>query len=168
MKQQESMVDSLPDGEDGTAAGSETEKHLTFYIDNQLFAIPSDQVVDIISLERITYMPKLPPYVKGVINIRGKIVPLIDLRVRFGREAKPYDERTCIVVTEAGEYSVGFIVDRVNDVTDVSKERIMPAPRMSDNYADYIAGVAQVESGVALFLDIIRILEDESEEKAEA
>lgn len=148
--------------EEASSKADEAEKFLTFFVDEQLFAIPSNHVVEIISMQKITYMPKLPPFVKGVTNIRGKIVPLIELRMRFNKVSIPYDERTCMVITETDDCSIGYIVDKVNDVTDVTPNQISQPPRISDSYAKYITGVAKVSDGIALLLDIAMIVVDEN------
>ena len=141
-----------------------TEKYLTFFIDEQLFAIQSSQVVEIIRMQPITFMPKLPPFVKGVINLRGKIVPLIDLRIRLGKEPIEYNEHTSIVVIETGELSVGFIVDRVNDVTDISKNQISDSPKLAKEIENnFVIGIASLEEQVAMLLDPVRILAPDEE-----
>lgn len=160
-------VNTLSKG--STAESVSTEKHLTFFIDNQLFAIRSSQVVEIIRMQPITFMPKLPPFVKGVINLRGKIVPLIDLRLKLGKEPAEYDEHTSIVVVDTEDISVGFIVDRVNDVTDISKDQISESPKLAKAAENnYVAGIATLENEVAMVLDPVCILtETDGEVKSE-
>ena len=85
------------------------EIYLTFYIDNKLFAIPSKYIIEILNVQKITYMPKLPHYVSGITNIRGKIVPLIDLRLRLNLEAAPYTNQTCVIYSEINEFHVGSV-----------------------------------------------------------
>jgi purine-binding chemotaxis protein CheW len=152
-----------------TAESVSTEKHLTFFIDNQLFAIQSSHVVEIIRMQPITFMPKLPPFVKGVINLRGKIVPLIDLRLKLGKEPAEYDEHTSIVVVDTGDVSVGFIVDRVNDVTDIAKDQISESPKLAKSAENnYVTGIATLENEVAMILDPVCILtETDGEVKSE-
>jgi purine-binding chemotaxis protein CheW len=138
------------------------EKYLTFFIDEQLFAVPSSQVVEIIRMQPITFVPKLPPFVIGVINLRGKIVPLIDLRLKFNKEPRKYDDYTSIIVAETGEYSVGFIVDRVNDVTDLSKNQISDAPKLAKDATNgFITGIATIGKEAVMLLDTIKILTDD-------
>jgi len=136
------------------------EKYLTFFIDGQLYAIPSSEVVEIIRMQPITFMPKLPDFVKGVINLRGKIVPLVDLRLKFDLEERAYDDHTSIIVLEHGQLSIGFIVDTVNDVTDIAENQISGAPKLSKNDGgNYVSGIVHLEKNVALLLDIARVLE---------
>lgn len=137
------------------------EKYLTFFIEEQLFAIPSSQVVEIIRMQPITYIPKLPSFVIGVINLRGKIVPLIDLRLKFKKSLRDYDDYTSIIVVEIGDFSVGFIVDRVNDVTDVSKNQICESPKLAkDTTNSFIMGIATLLGETVMMLDVMKILTD--------
>lgn len=137
------------------------EKYLTFFIDEQLFAIKSSYVVEIIRIQPITLMPKLPPYVKGVINLRGKIVTLIDLRIKLSKPELPYNERTSIIVVEADEFSVGFIVDRVNDVANIVQSQISETPKLGkDTLTNYVTGIATLEDGVAMVLSVMNLLSE--------
>lgn len=143
-----------------------TEKYLTFFIDEQLYAIQSSQVVEIIRTQPITYIPKLPSYVIGVINLRGKIVPLIDLRLKFNKTPREYDDYTSIVVVETGDLSVGFIVDRVNDVTDVSINQISDAPKLSkDTTHSFVTGIATLLGQPVMILDTVKILSGDDQLK---
>ncbi len=142
-----------------------TEKYLTFFIEEQIFAVQSSSVIEIIRMQPITFMPKLPPYVKGVINLRGKIVPLIDLRIKLGKEPKEYDEHTSIVVLDTNETSVGFIVDRVNDVADIAKSQISDSPKLAkDSDSGYVSGIATLDTQVAMILSLTSILTEDNEE----
>lgn len=141
----------------------EKEKYLTFFVDKQLYSIPSSQVIEIISISPVTYLPKLPEFVKGVINIRGKVIPLIELQLRLKKTSAVYDEHTCIIVVEIGDNSVGFIVDRVHDVTDISKSQISPPPKMSnaEKEREFLAGIAKLGDGIAMILDTAKTIADE-------
>jgi purine-binding chemotaxis protein CheW len=159
------VEDTFSKGSGSSIENVPTEKYLTFFIDEQLFAIQSSQVVEIIRMQPITFMPKLPHFVKGVINLRGKIVPLIDLRIKLGKVPIEYDEHTSIVVIETGDASVGFIVDRVNDVTDISKNQISDSPRLAKDVTNnYVAGIATLENEVAMLLSPVSILAEEEED----
>lgn len=137
----------------------ETEKYLTFFIDGQLYTIPTSEVDEIIRVQPITFLPNLPKYVKGVINLRGKIVPLIDMRLKFQKEEKEYDSRTSIVIVKNAEMVVGLIVDSVNDVRDVAKNQICDAPDYKKSIgANYVCGIVSLERESAMLLDIPKIL----------
>lgn len=156
----ENKIDNIfSNGSGSPSENISTEKYLTFFIEDQLFALKSSEVVEIIRMQPITFMPKLPPFVKGVINLRGKIVPLIDLRLKLGKPALEYDDQTSIIISETDIFSIGFIVDRVNDVTDIAKNQISPSPKLAkDTGNNYVNGIATLESGVALMLDAKMLL----------
>lgn len=136
-----------------------TEKYLTFFIDSQLYTIPTSEVVEIIRIQPITFMPNLPNYVKGVINIRGKIVPLIDMRLKFCKEEKKYDGRTSVIIVENGEMTVGLIVDSVQDVRDVTENQISASPKYKKSAGDhYVRGIVTFENKSAMLLDIEKVL----------
>ncbi|MBW7573381.1 chemotaxis protein CheW [Caproiciproducens faecalis] len=159
MAEQTALKNSTSASENDT-----TEKYLTFFIEGQLFAIPSSQVVEIIRMQPITFIPKLPPYVIGVINLRGKIVPLLDIRLKFNKDPKEYDDHTSIIVAETGDLSIGFIVDSVNDVTNVSKNQISDTPRFArDTTNHYVKGIATLNENAVMLLDIAKILSEGEE-----
>ena len=138
-----------------------TEKYLTFFIDSQLYAIPTSEVMEIIRMQPITFMPDLPQYVKGVINLRGKIVSLIDMRLKFCKEEKEYGSRTSIIIVECGEMTVGLIVDAVKDVRDVAANQIFDAPKHEKNagtQANYVRAIASLDKESAMLLDIPKVL----------
>lgn len=135
------------------------EKYLTFFIDRQLYALPTSRIVEIIRMQPITFFPNLPEYVKGVINLRGKIVPLIDMRLKFAKESVPYDSRTSIVIVENAPMTAGLIVDAVKDVRDVAKSQIFDAPRRKRSVGDrYVCSIASLEKESAMVLDLARVL----------
>ncbi len=145
---------------------NQTEKYLTFFVDKQLYTIPSSQVIEIISMLPITYMPRLPEFVKGVINIRGKVIPVIELQMRLKKTPAVYDDQTCIIVIEIGELIAGFIVDQVHDVTDIAKNQISPAPKVSkkDKERDFLCGIAKLNDSIAMILDSEKTMEDSAKD----
>lgn len=137
------------------------EKYLTFFIDRQLYALPTSQVVEIIRLQPITRLPNLPDYVKGVINLRGKIVPLIDMRLKFAKESVPYDSLTSVVIVEKGDMTAGLIVDSVKDVRDVAKDQIFDASKYKKGGGErFVSAIASLKTTSAMILDITRILSE--------
>lgn len=134
-------------------------KFLTFYTDDQLFGIPIADVVQIVSMQDIINIPEYPEYAKGVISLRGSIIPVIDMRLRLKRTEKAYDERTCTIVTSIDEMQVGLIVDGVDEVADIATECISASPKMSDDHAElFVTGIANLESKVILLLDTNKLL----------
>ena len=135
------------------------EKYLTFFIDGQLYALPTSRIVEIIRMQPITFFPGLPEYVKGVVNLRGKIVPLIDMRLKFAKKPVPYDSLTSIIIAENGPMTAGLIVDTVKDVRDVAKGQIFEAPgRGRSAGARYVCSIASLEKESAMVLDLGRVL----------
>ena len=115
--------------ENKTAFAADGTEVLFFNIDNSVYGVEIEFVNEIIGIEQITVVPKIPDYIKGVINIRGKVVPVISIRKRFGMEEIPYDDRTCIIVLEfENGTQVGVIVDRVQEVVMVEKSSISKVP----------------------------------------
>lgn len=141
-------------------------KFIVFEIADEEFAIPVEQVGAIERLESITRVPQTEEYVKGVINLRGVVIPVIDLRTRFGLDEKPYDESTRIIIVHLGEIEVGLIVDQANDVIDITKDMIEPAPEVVDEVdIDYINGVIKIDKRLLIMLDLYRVLAIENSEQ---
>lgn len=138
-------------------------KYLTFLTDEQLFGVPIADVVQIVGIQKITEIPEFPSYAKGIINLRGSIIPLIDVRLRLGKQEREYNERTCIIVTSINDVSIGFIVDEVDAVTDIDNENISPPPKLSnDQTSTFLTGVAKVESKVVLLISTSMLLSEET------
>ena len=136
---------------------SMTGKYLTFLIGNETYGLEIKYVTEIICIPAFTEMPEMPQYVKGVINLRGKIIPLMDVRLRFGIDPKPYDERTCVIVSILNGLSVGLIVDSVNEVQKLSDEDISPLQRL-DEYSSFIKSLGKPEGCIILLLDCEKLL----------
>ncbi len=119
-----------------------------------------------IGMMAITTVPQTPGFVKGVINLRGKVIPVIDLRLKFGMEAMDYTERTCIIVVEiekdSGTVQIGIVVDSVSEVLSIKGDDVEPPPTFGTKLdTDYILGMAKMEGGVKILLDIDRVLNAE-------
>ncbi len=137
-------------------------KYLTFCIGNENYGIPIKFVTEIIGIQAITDVPELPNYIKGIINLRGKIIPVMDVRLRFKKEAKEYNDRTCIVVVDINEISVGLIVDQVDEVLAIPESDIVPPPDPGTGFnTRYIQAIGKVGEGVKLLLDCERLLSDD-------
>ena len=150
---------------------TQKDKYLIFSIGNQYYGIDIKYVIEIIGIEPITEVPELPNYIRGVINLRGKIIPVMDVRLKFRKDEKEYDDRTCIVVVEIGSICVGLIIDRVLEVVNIDKNSISPPPKTSsnkDNANKYIKGIGKIQNEVRLLIDCYKLLEeDEIEELKE-
>ena len=153
------LDDDLFDDED-----TQKDKYLTFRIASEDYGIAIANVTEIIGIQSITEIPEMADYIKGVINLRGKVIPVMDVRLRFKLPPRDYDERTCIVVVEIDGTSVGLVVDRVNEVADIPEEQVEPAPKSKRKGGSYIQGIGKIGQEVKILLDINRILyEDELE-----
>lgn len=140
-------------------------KYLTFFLGKEAYGIEIKYVTEIIGIQPITEVPELPDYVKGIINLRGKIIPVMDVRARFKMKPVDYNDRTCIIVIDVQNVSVGLIVDNVSDVLSISEDNIAPPPDMNRgmNHA-YIKAIGKVDSEVKLILDCERLMSDKEAE----
>ncbi|MDJ0855306.1 MAG: chemotaxis protein CheW [Desulfobacterales bacterium] len=142
---------------------SKAGKYLTFKLADEDYGISLLKVREIIGMMPITSVPRTPAFVKGVINLRGKVIPVTDLRLRFDMPAIDYNDRTCIIVVEvAGQEStvqMGIVVDAVTEVLPVQDQEIEPAPEFGASVdTRYILGMANMEGAVKIMLDIDRVL----------
>jgi len=134
-------------------------KYLTFKLGNEEYGVQILKVREIIGLMDITKVPQMPTYVKGVINLRGKVIPVIDLRSKFSLPEVQYTDQTCIIVIDVGGM-VGTIVDNVQEVSDISADEIEPPPPLgSDVDSAFILGLAKSKENVKILLDIDKVLE---------
>ncbi|MFJ7638571.1 chemotaxis protein CheW [Peribacillus sp. NPDC097264] len=140
-------------------------KVIVFQIKDKEYAIPVDKVSGIEKLLHITRVPKAVPFVKGVINLRGVITPIIDLRVRFGFEEVEYNDSTRIIIVVLDDIEVGLIVDSANDVLDIPVESIEPQPEVVGHLAsEYISGVAKIEKRLLVLVNLEKALSLEANE----
>ncbi|MBT3256552.1 MAG: purine-binding chemotaxis protein CheW [Deltaproteobacteria bacterium] len=141
-------------------------KYLTFTLAEEEYGIGILKIKEIIGMMPITSVPQTPEFVKGVINLRGKVIPVIDLRLRFGMGEIDYTERTCIIVVEidsqAGTVLIGIVVDSVSEVLNVKGDDIADTPTFGANLnTEYILGMAKMEGGVKILLHIDQVLSAE-------
>ncbi|RPF49938.1 CheW protein [Thermodesulfitimonas autotrophica] len=141
---------------------TQEDKFLTFVLADEEYGIEIRYVTEIIGMQKITEVPDVPPYIRGVINLRGKVIPVMDVRLRFGLPERPYDERTCIVVINVAEQAVGLIVDRVSEVLDIPKSEIEPPPQVKKGSGSrFIEGLGKVGDTVKILLNAGKLLFDE-------
>jgi purine-binding chemotaxis protein CheW len=139
-------------------------KYLTFGLGSEEYGLEILKVKEIIGIMKITAVPKTPKYVKGVINLRGKVIPVIDLRLKFGMDVIDYNDRTCIIVVDiaskTGKKTVmGIVVDSVSEVLNIKGEEIEDTPTFGVRLdTDYILGMAKVKGGVKILLEIDKVL----------
>lgn len=138
-------------------------KYLTFRLGNEEYGVGIMRIREIIGMLPVTSVPQTPAFVKGVINLRGKVIPVIDLRLRFSMEESAYDERTCIIVLEISSnethLQIGVVVDSVSEVLNIREDDIEDTPAFGVRLnTDYILGMAKSGGGVKILLDIDRVL----------
>ncbi|MDU4696188.1 MAG: chemotaxis protein CheW [Paenibacillus sp.] len=144
---------------------TQTGKFLTFLIGTDVYGIEIRYVTEIIGIQAITEVPELPEHIRGIINLRGKIIPVMDVRLRFKKPFREYNDRTCIVVVELSEVSIGLIVDSVSEVVQIAEEDIVPPPDIkSGNPQGFIKGVGKVGGEIKLLLDGDKLLQHEEAE----
>lgn len=137
-------------------------KAMTFHIGDQVYGIEIQYVTEIIEMQHITRVPHVPPYIKGIINVRSKVVPIVDIRTRFGKEEIPYTNRTCIINLTYNDLSIGIIVDSVADVEDIHSHDISATPEnRSVNTNSFIQYMIRSGEDVKLILDVAKLLDDE-------
>ena len=160
------MPPTMLSGNEAAAASqadARAGKYLTFQLANEEFGIRVLKVREIMGLQEITAVPQTPAHVKGVINLRGKVVPVIDLRLKFGLDTAEYTQRTCIIVTqvqgESGSVLMGIIVDGVSEVLNLTAAEIEDTPDFGEEVAgQYLLGMAKVKGKVKILLDIDKVL----------
>lgn len=140
-------------------------KFLSFYLSKEEYGIAILKVREIIGMVDVTPLPRTPDFVRGVINLRGKIIPVIDLRLKFGMPPADYTNETCIVVVDVGRegessVQVGCIVDTVSEVLAVDNEQFEAPPRCANASGDYIAGLGKLKDRVLILLDIDKVIGD--------
>ena len=139
-------------------------KYVTFKSGNEYFGLKIEYVSEIIGVQEITEIPESEDYIKGLINLRGKIIPVIDVRIRFKQEPFEYTDRTCIIVIEFNNLVVGLIVEKIAEVVEIQEENILPSPsigRADKSQNKYVYAIGKVGDDVKLLLDPDRLLNDE-------
>jgi purine-binding chemotaxis protein CheW len=157
-----SLDDTL--GLDDENEDTQANKYLFFRIAKESYGIGIRHIIEIIELQTISTVPDMPSYVMGVINLRGKVIPIVNLRLRFGMEVREYDDRTCIVVAQIDGVLIGFIVDTVEEVLEIAETNIAPAPQFKtvSGKERYILGLGKVGEAVKILLDVEKIIRDEN------
>jgi purine-binding chemotaxis protein CheW len=155
----EEIVQELYEEED-----TQKGKFLTFSLGKESYGIEILYVTEIVGIQPITQVPELPEYIKGIINLRGKIIPVMDVRLRFKKTSVDYNDRTCIVVIDIKDISIGMIVDTVAEVLSIPEHEIVPPPDINKGGKKYIKGIGKTGSEVTLLLDCEKLLEEDEVE----
>ena len=139
-------------------------KYLTFILGNEVYGLEILYVTEIIGIQKITPVPDMPEYVKGVINLRGKVIPVMDVRLRFKMKVRDYDERTCIIVINVRDTTVGLIVDTVKEVSEIQQDQIETTNRFRKGYGNhFMKGMGKIGDEVKILLDAEALLFEEAE-----
>jgi purine-binding chemotaxis protein CheW len=134
-------------------------RYLTFKLDKETFGIEIRHVIEIIGIQAVTEIPEMPEYMKGIINLRGKIIPLMDVRIRFRKEARDYNDRTCVIVVDINGMSIGLIVDSVAEVLSIPERDTVDPPQLNSGDSNrYINKIGKVGDDVKLLLDCNRLI----------
>ncbi len=137
-------------------------RFLTFYIEDVFYGIELLNVIEIISVQPITIVPNLPDYVKGITNLRGKVVPIIDVRLKFGAPEREYDDKTCIIVVNIEDMQVGLIVDSVAEVLSVGADKRAAPPEISNMVSNrYLSSISKVDDKVVLHINLDAFFEQD-------
>ncbi len=157
----ENILPEILDGEQETL--TREGKYLTFSLGNEEYGIYILKIKEIMGMMPITSVPQTPDFVKGVINLRGKVIPVVDLRLKFGMEPVEYTDRTCIVVVEISDKNtnilIGCVVDSVSEVLSIKEDDIEDTPEFGSRVdTDYLLGMAKLNHGVKILLDIGKVL----------
>ena len=144
--------------------------YMTFKSGNEYYGIKIQYVNEIVGFQDITPVPETESYIMGLINLRGKIIPVIDVQKRFGQEPSEYNDRTCIIVVDVKATTEGLIVEKIAEAVEIKDENILPPPTISrvDRIQNkYVYGIAKVGDSVKLLLDPERLLGDEEQQMTE-
>ncbi len=149
-----------------SANDKQRNKYVTFKSGNEYFGLKIEYVSEIIVYQEITEIPESEEYIKGLINLRGKIIPVIDVRIRFKQEPMEYTDRTCIVIVNVNDMVVGLIVEKIAEVVEIKEEDVLPPPTVVIGGEDklqnrYVYGIGKVGDSVKLLLDPERLLKDD-------
>lgn len=157
LEQIKQSIDDIDEDEESIA-----NMYLTFKLAEEEYGIGIMHVTEIVGLQNITEVPDMPEFVKGVVNLRGQVIPVIDVRLRFHMQPKDYDERTCIIVLSIRDVQIGLVVDTVNEVITIDDKFISPPPKVaSANSAQYIKGLGKINEEVKILLSGEKLLFEE-------
>lgn len=140
-------------------------KYLSFELDSQIFAIPLEDIREINALSTITPIPKTPKFIEGVINLRGKVIPVWNLRTKLGMPQTQFNKETCVIITEINDKLTGMIVDKVKDVIELNADQISSRPEIGNNIdTRFVMGVAKIDDKVAVLMNTKIVLSHQEAE----
>ncbi|XPV76873.1 MAG: chemotaxis protein CheW [Desulfovibrio sp.] len=151
--------DMMDEDYDSDNEDTQKGKYLTFDLGDEIYGIDISHVTEIIGIQQITEVPDMPEFVKGVINLRGQVIPVMDVRLRFVMEARDYDDRTCVIVVRINDTSIGLVVDTVKEVADIPDENVSAPPKVNKGSSSrYLRGLGKTGENVIILLDVNTLL----------
>ena len=145
-----------------TSLGDHLEKYLTFIVEDEIYGLEILKVREIVAMMHISKVPLVPDYVKGVINLRGKVIPVIDIRLKFNMKDIEYDEHTTIIIVDVEDISVGFIVDQTSEVVKIDKSNLMPPPKFGTGIdTSFLKSMAKTEKNIIMIVDLEKLFSSE-------
>jgi purine-binding chemotaxis protein CheW len=154
--------ETIPEGDEDTLSG----RYLTFQVGKETFGVEIRSVIEISGLQPITELPEMPEYIKGIIDLRGRIIPVMDVRLRFKLEAKDYSDRTSIIIIDKDGNSFGLIIDDVEEVIKLDDEHILNKPEISkENSCAYVKNIGKVDNRIVLLIDCEKLLSPDEYKK---
>lgn len=155
MSEENNQIDTAEENDDLSG------RFLTFLLNGASYGLPLQSIIEIISIQGITTVPMLPDYITGIINLRGKVVPVVDIRVKMGMQPRPYDMYTCIVVVNIGDLSLGLIVDKVNAVITADASQMTNPPSSISSGVQQLSSIINTDNGVILIIALEKLFADE-------
>lgn len=152
------MEELLMDGMAELDEDTQKNRFLTFTVDSESYGLEISIVTEIIGIQKITKLPETPSFIKGIINLRGRVIPVMDIRLRFNKPMMEYDDRTCIIVVDMKELSIGLIVDSVSEVLSIPEGDIVSPPEFYTTKNRYVRGIAKAGENIKMLLDCNRLL----------
>ena len=160
------IMNDLIESVDEQAEDMQHGRYLTFSLENEEFGIAINFVNEIIGMQKINDIPEVSSFVKGVINLRGSIIPIIDMRLKFKKQPAEYDDRTCIVIVDIAGISAGLIVDKVAEVVNIDDSQIAAPPDYRTGFQNrYINGIGKMKDTIILLLDCEKLFKDDELEE---
>ncbi|MDR0248553.1 MAG: chemotaxis protein CheW [Oscillospiraceae bacterium] len=156
----ESADDEYDESQPDVVTDEMENMYLNFCLDESTYSIEIRYVQQIVGMQEINEMPEMPPYMKGFINLRGEIIPVISMRIRFMKQEIEYTDRTCIIVTQSGDHKTGLIVDAIKETLTIEPEDIAPPPSTGIHASPYVSGVAKLDSGTSVMIDLKLLFRD--------
>lgn len=155
-------MEDIMNGMEPMEEDTQKDKYLTFIIGRESYGIEVRYITEITGMQPITEVPELPGYINGIINLRGQIIPVMDVRIRFKKEPKDYTDRTCIIIVKIDHIQIGLIVDRVSEVITIPEEDVVEPPQTNVSIGGrYISKIGKVGSNVTLLLDCKKLVTEE-------